>query len=334
MAEPADQTILQRMARSAQPTATRSGTPSAGDVAAALSRAASATIGLSATVAAARAGQVPRGDVAADVGEGHMLVVLEGAEGQKGALILDPSALAAAVEQQTLGHVTPQVPVGRAPTATDAALAAAWIDGALGALAADRDTDGEDAVAWQFGAQVANPRALGLVLEAARFHRIAVTLTLGADPECSKIGQVVLALPVAVPRPAAPAAPPPGRSADLERAVLAAPAQLRAVLDRQSLALSRIRTLSEGDRLTVPMRALTEVRIEAIDGRVIARAALGQSGGFRAVRIHGDPALAQTAPNPLPDGGAVADGTRTAPHPGPASQTDPVPDLPVLSDTG
>jgi flagellar motor switch protein FliM len=79
----------------------------------------------------------------------------------------------------------------------------------------------------------------------------------------------------------------------LETAVMRAPASLRAELGRLTLPLSEVLDLGVGGALTLPLSALEEVRLTALDGTEQAVGRLGQSRGMRAIRLT---ALPSTSP--------------------------------------
>jgi flagellar motor switch protein FliM len=83
----------------------------------------------------------------------------------------------------------------------------------------------------------------------------------------------------------------------LSASVMRAPASLRAELGRVTMPLSKVLELGVGGALTLPLSALEEVQLAALDGTVQAVGRLGQSRGMRAVRLTSWPN--GKTPNPI-----------------------------------
>jgi len=251
-----------------------------------------------------------------------LLAVLEGPAEGLGLAAIAPSLLAALIEVQTTGRLSPAPPAARRATRTDAVMVAGFIDHALAGF--EEILAELPEIVWAGGFRYASylddPRPLGLLLEDIAFRVLQLDLALGQGGE--RTGGLVLALPAngrgAAPRPAAGAnaqagAPAAGSladakrwSKDMERVVLQAPAVLDAVLHRLTLPLSAVLALAPGAELPVPLAALEDLRVEGQGGRLLARGRLGQNRGFRAVRLVNEaaepapaaPALATAATEP------------------------------------
>ncbi len=74
-------------------------------------------------------------------------------------------------------------------------------------------------------------------------------------------------------------------AAAMAAAVGLAPAELHAVLHRMRLSLRQVDGFHVGQVIALPGITVGSVRLEATDGRLLARARLGQMAGLRAVRV-------------------------------------------------
>jgi len=213
-----------------------------------------------------------------------LLLLLDGPEGALGVVAVDRQVMTGLIEVQTIQQVT-QMPIeeDRVVTPTDAAMVAPLIDGALAQMAeslADSplhfQIDG-----YRFGAQIEDPRAASLLLDAAAYRafRADVDLALGR-----RKGRVSIILPDRKPkrRNTQQAEDDPGPYSDLLSRV---PARLDAVLTRITLPLSRAGTLKPGDMLRLSPDALDRVEVFAGQGHLVAKGRLGQLNGCRAVRL-------------------------------------------------
>lgn len=218
-----------------------------------------------------------------------LIAVLDGPRDGLGLLVISPDVLAAMIEQQTIGRVTPQAAVARKPTRTDAAMVAGMIDAALSGLeqALAEETDLTWAGGFRYASFLDDPRPLGLLLDDAAYRvlRAEVSLGLGA-----KTGVILLALP-AEGRGRAPAklavkvAAGPDFTEVLAETLGGAGCVLDAVLTRVSLPLSTVMGLAVGEVLALPVAALGRIVLESIDGQRLAEGRLGQNRGMRALRL-------------------------------------------------
>jgi len=220
-----------------------------------------------------------------------------------------------------MGRLGAHAPPPRKPTRTDASMSAGVLDRIL--------IEFEEALAemaeitWAGGFRYASflddPRPLGLLLEECAYRVFDVQLALGSAGE--REGGFLLALPAVGrgpgPRRAgalpiasdtvaggavteATSAPESDDWPDqMARSVMGTQVTLEAVLHRVTLPLQAVLSFQPGTVLPVPMAALESLSIEGAGRRKIARARLGQSGGFRAARLvmgDADGALDEAAP--------------------------------------
>lgn len=302
-------TVLQRKLASARNDAPTGGRSALRALRRALPKAAADAADMALSVTGGTQDRILREDIAGRIGDdGALLVLLDGAAGQTGAIWLDRAIVAAIVEQQTTGRISTRPPPDRPCTSTDAALAAPLIDALLSLVedlvevAADRAC----LTGYRFGARVEDAAAVVLAVEADRLR----VFTLGvAVAEGTVQGAITLALPEA---PAAPEADGPDareKSAATARGMQTfgtIRAELTAAICRLHLPLEMVATLQVGDRLDLPDTRLDMTELVTIAGASAGMGQLGQSGGFRAVRlVDRDPRTSHT--RPVPDEPFTAD---------------------------
>jgi flagellar motor switch protein FliM len=258
-----------------------------------LPRLAADGIGLELTVAGVTEQTVDlHAELASD--DGALLLFLTDAYGAPGGLaVADAPLVTALVEVQTTGRVTSARRDPRRPTAVDAALVRHALDGWLAGLA---DARGEVTAPSVLG-QAPDVRAALLKLEEGRWTETHVDLDLGGG---KRAGRLTLYLPIAQEaRPDDPAA--------LHDMVRPVETVMEAVLCRLRLPLRSVLTLAPGQVVPLPGVSVRRIALEAPLGRPLAQVHLGQSRGFRAVRIlppdaTDDPGLAhRPAPRPAGD---------------------------------
>lgn len=198
-----------------------------------------------------------------------------------GLAVIDLSGFSALVEAMTIGRLATRAPAPRRATSTDSALLTGFLDTVLS------DLGGDPAGLRRCGRAVPDHRLIGVLLEDGGFDLVALTARLACGP-VSRPMRLMLALPrgtaeIAATRDAEPAAPP--WTAALEAAVMAAPASLRAELGRITLPLAEVLELGVGSALVLPLSALEDIQLVALDGSAQASGRLGQSRGNRAIRL-------------------------------------------------
>lgn len=232
----------------------------------------------------------------------------EGSE-TRGIIVCDAGLCGAAVEIQTTGKVAPRANEPRPITLADAALVRPFFVGLLEELlqttprtVLDGWTDGTGVLT-----RLAGPRSTGFVLPDQIYRVIRVTLSIAAG---ERQGEVILALPpqaAAQPVMPQPKVPQSNWAEEFPRAVLAAPACLNAVLHQFNLPLHVATQLKVGQLLPLSGCTVGTVRLVSPDGRMVARARLGQVAGQVAVRVEDSATLdlrdlppQATAEAPLP----------------------------------
>ncbi|QRF67288.1 FliM/FliN family flagellar motor C-terminal domain-containing protein [Ponticoccus alexandrii] len=223
--------------------------------------------------------------VVAALTPGDLLLLLDGPDGALGLVLVDRQVMTGLIEVQTIQQVT-QMPLvaERDLTATDAAMMAPLLDGALDRLAdslADHPLHGQ-LQGYRFGAMVEDARTAALLLDGAAYRVFTVDIDLALG---RRRGLLKLILPERKPRRGADAPPPDDLPGPHEALLSRVPAKLNAVLTRVRLPLNKARDLKPGDLLPLAPDALDRVEVMAGTGHLVARGRLGKVNGLRAVRL-------------------------------------------------
>ena len=252
-----------------------------------LTRAVEGAAGLKVTVLSVSEAPGVLDDVVAAVGTEDLVLGLNGAGGLLGVAVLDRELRSAFVEAQTMGRLSTMPAPDRPVSVADAALATPVVDAFLVELSMAAGPTALDGWTTEVsaGARVDGARGTGLKLAENTYRIATMTVDLGiADRE----GRLTVALPMS----RAPLAEKPNKaewSVEMEKAVLASSASLRAVLHRLDLPLDRAESLNVGDVLPLGGASLGALRLEAEGGLLAGHARLGQVHGMKAVRV-GPPA--------------------------------------------
>jgi len=218
-----------------------------------------------------------------------LLVLLDGPHGTVAVVALDADLVGAIIQQQTMVNVTRPVAEPRIMTRTDAAMVAPLLDAVLQRSAALLETDAERQVfdGFKFGARVEDVRTLGLMLEAQDYWMFSLSADISGGV---RQAEMLFCLPIPVTRQhqIADTADHPDAQPTLNPLIMSASAELTAVLCKLRLPLSEVQAFGVGDVIPVARAALGETGLHAQTGRRICRAQLGQSGGYRALKLVGD----------------------------------------------
>ncbi|PID36529.1 MAG: flagellar switch protein FliM [Rhodobacterales bacterium] len=230
--------------------------------------------------------------------ENGLLALLEGPEGRFGLLVLDPQALAALIEMQTMGRVLPRPAPPRVPTRTDAIMCADFIDRVLelleGRVTEAALPDAPALTGFRYALALPDLRAVQLTLEDIPFRHFAAPLDLANG---AKTGHLHLILPAELAAKPRAAAEDPERRAAYQQRMMRVEAQLTAVLHRVTLPLAAVNRLEIGAQLDIPQEAIRQITLEDCHQNPVAKGRLGQAHGFQALRINPpDPPLAAVAP--------------------------------------
>ncbi len=248
----------------------------------AVPRAAEDTLGVQASVLRVEESREVRDKLAGLVAENALIVLIEGAEERFGVAIVSPPVLSGFIEATTTGRIASRPVTPRVPTRTDAMIVADLLDAVLERFEANlaEMEDAPNLAGYRYAAPLGDARAMALTLADGPYSIYQLTLDLGGGV---RQGEIAVAFPVA-PKGTARQDVAAFQHALAEN-VMSAPSELEAVLHRVQMPLSQVTRLQAGDVLRVPLSALAAVHVAAVGGPEVARARLGQQGGFRAVRV-------------------------------------------------
>ncbi len=254
----------------------------------ALARAAEKDFGIGLEVRSVAQRKLLHEELAEYLNPSSLMAILEGADGEPGALSVDIQLLAGFVEHQTLGRVFPMPSEGREPTRVDAALIAPLIDDAI--VCFRNLLEEEQAPKWlqayEFGAMTAGPRTLALALTSHEFYFFELEIALEGG---AKVGRLQLGFPDHMPIEEHEAEGEPNQPASVEfqHGVLQASTELDAVLVRLKMPITKLQSLAVGQSLTFPEKVLKDTVLETTGREEVARVQFGQINGMRAVRLRG-----------------------------------------------
>ena len=289
----------------------------------------------------------------AELDKNDLLVLVDGPFGAVGGVVMGAGLVAALVQQQTTGKVTPPSENARRLTATDASLCAPLMDmlfqKANGLLETDRDR--ADLGLYRFGARAENKRLFELALEEPEYHVLRLTIDVAGGVLQSALTLILPMRNVVDPEllgcsenEDAQVAP----AITLEPTVLGLQAELSVMLCDISVPLDRVSALQTGDILKVPPEAFEGARLLCRGNKYIASGAVGQMDGQRAFMITDPLARQAGAENPAINASDVAPNVKETDVPrellkaGPADVSVPeplftegeeaLPELPDLAD--
>ncbi|OED49994.1 hypothetical protein AB838_03955 [Rhodobacteraceae bacterium (ex Bugula neritina AB1)] len=236
-----------------------------------------------AVLAARQSNRVPE-DLAEQLSDKDLLVVLDCPHGRLGAASMDAATVTALIQQQTIGTVAGKAPDERNYTPTDAAMTSDFLERTFTkvvAMLADQ-TDQALFTGYRFGAQVENVRSLVLGMEAEDYRIIELTLDLAC-------GAMQGVMKLILPEPTAEelqgghgSANGPSLGANLD----SMRAELTAVLCKMRVPVQTFAGLRIGDTIPLDSAYLYETDLLTIGGSSVAQGRLGQMKGSRAVRLN------------------------------------------------
>ena len=322
MSDAGDLSAMRRKAGAGRPPPEIGRTTAATALRVAVAQAAEDVAALVALAAGVQEDRVVREGFINALPEHALLALCEDAAGRFGMVVMDPQALAALIEIQTTGRVVPHKAEPRAPTRTDAILAADFINRMLELfteLVEEADLPVLPAIeGFRYSLPMADSRAVSMTLEDIPYRLFTLTMDLGSG---AKEGQLLLLFPFDPPRRAA--ALKPGEDGEtVGDAVMDTHAEMHAVLHRLELPLTEVVGLEVGALVPVPRAALTRVSLEGVTGEEISSGRLGQVGGHRAVRIN----------DGVPDDVAVDAGLGASPMAAPPPAATGPGDMPAIGD--
>ncbi|MFT4961092.1 MAG: flagellar motor switch protein FliM [Paracoccaceae bacterium] len=223
-------------------------------------------------------------EVANYIRDDWLLLLLDGSEGQIGAMLFDPNSIAALIQHQTMGAVSGGATDDRAFTETDAAMVAPLVDAML-TKARELVQVPMDALclgSYCFGARSEDARSLALTLEADHYRvfELALDFTGGIVQ-----GAACLILPE--PPEPKPTKSSKNRGPRMDRAVGGASAEINAVICRMRITLAELSAMTPGDVVPLTTGQFNKTELLTLSGQRITTGQLGQASGFRAIRLAG-----------------------------------------------
>lgn len=229
-------------------------------------------------------------DLVDAVGDDWLLLFLTGPDGVAAAC-LDPNAVSAILQTQTIGQVTETAPEARAFTNTDAAMTAPLLEAALAKAAelAENASDEVGLIGYEYMSRAQDLRSVCLTLVEDMYCGFELTVDLAGG---IRQGHIFVLLPRQSSQVEDCLIPEADEGPSLEQSSGVVRAELNAVLCRMSVPLSDLSGLSAGDILPLQHARLDRTEILAIDRSRTAVGRLGQCGGLRAVRVNEQAPLA------------------------------------------
>jgi len=200
-------------------------------------------------------------------------------------LAMESGLVAAVVQKQTIGEISPDPPPMRKFTDTDAAIVAPLAEEMLarGVHLVEEPEDKARLSGYEFLSRAGGPGALSLSLVQDAYDVFDLTVEFGGGV---RQGVISLFLPAQTAKSDSTAEHSAEGAAKLADASGVLRAELTAVLARLHLPLSELSSLVEGQELPLLSARLERIAMQAIDRSWVATGRLGQCGGMRAVRLN------------------------------------------------
>ncbi|MFT7136412.1 MAG: flagellar motor switch protein FliM [Akkermansiaceae bacterium] len=225
--------------------------------------------------------------------EDHLMVLLDGPGGARGAAMVDAAFVGGLIQQQTMGSVQPFKADGpaRTMTTTDASLIEPFINILLERAAPLPETEDERRLmtGFKFGAKAQDIRLLMLALEDKEYQILRLTLDLAQG---TRQGELLFCLPVPKPPPKIedPHSEDDEDAADegsktLCENVLSLKANLIVSLTQLQLPIRAAGALQVGQVLELGRVSFSDAQIRTLEGRILGHGVLGQRDGMRALRV-------------------------------------------------
>ena len=263
-----------------------------------MAKCADTLLGIAISVSTVEQTSVSAHDIPGELGDDGLLILLDGAGGQCGAVKLDMEFTAALIEAQIIGAVrdTPAQP--RAYTRTDAAMVAPFLNAVLNSFDEQLQAYQEhySPAGLRFGDKAEDARTLGLALEGGQFDMFRLTSDIENGAKGGVISFLVPHRPVPRPGKIEPETGQAAPAQSLEQNALQAQVALDAVVARLSLPLRDVCALKAGQVLTIAPESIKETLLVAPPRHLVAEVQLGQLNGVRAVRLLGEGAMMQPEP--------------------------------------
>lgn len=219
------------------------------------------------------------------IGQGNLLLVLDGPNGSRGAFVLKPGLLQSIIEMITLGQLSGLAPIERRMTRTDAAIVEPFVNAVLQRLLQANlpDKISKTVKGFSFGAIAPDLHNLGNLLDETEFSVFEMNFKI---PGGSHETGLVLAFPSVSlsPEKTSNQWHDCDWSARLEKTVCSARMDLRVAAHHVQIPYEAVESLAVGQVMVLPESPFDNVSLVK-SGSIIARGRLGQLNGMRALKV-------------------------------------------------
>lgn len=229
--------------------------------------------------------RLPHRALQATLDDQSLLAILEGQNGEPGAMAMDMQVLAGLVEHQTLGQVIPTPVSERVPTKVDAALITPFMEDALMRFVRMLGEEGEPPYwlqHYKFGAMTMDTRTLSLAMTAQDYHMFVLDVTVAKG---KKSGTMALIFPDIEVLTADAEEDELTNVEKFQSTVKQATTTLNVVVGRLKMPISAVQGLQVGEMLQLPDDPMASAQLESLAGEQVAEVKLGQLDGMRAICV-------------------------------------------------
>lgn len=259
--------------------------------------------------------------------ENRLYMLIQTVDERLGIAIPDAALLASLIEIQTIGEVSPHQPTERRPTRTDASLVEPFLDAVLAEFVQQFAGKEEQPQfhGFTYYRVIEDQRHLPLILPEDNYACFDLAVDLGQIAKPAKMKLCFPSLPVDT-RASEDIGPSQKWTDILEAGVMGAEVEIDVTLHTFKMPLDEIPNLVVGYQIMLPRTSVNSLKVKGSDGDVVAQGSLGQSNGFRAVRIsaQGAEMQAQLQPSMAQNGGNPLEAMGTLEGPVPVTKTDAV----------
>lgn len=224
------------------------------------------------------------------MGEAVLLIPCTAPDGAEGFVALSHGGMTGLVEKTTTGRIAPTAPDPRSASSIDHLLCRGFVERFFEAWS--ELLSGTAHEAWVGGYAPSEMMIQPDVMSVSAPDVAYKAFVVQASFDGARDATIWVALPRTRPRPQQHVEPGEGERSvgewakDWREAVLESPAELDAVLCKLELSLDEVRRWAPGDRVSVPLSALSTVSLGRRNGPAVATARLGQARGVRALRLN------------------------------------------------
>lgn len=286
MADPDILSVLQRKAGAGRPPSGISPLTTTGALGNALRRAGQDVAAIPIAAQSVVEDKAVLDEVLDDLPQQALICLVEGPNSAFGMIILDRLLMAGLVEALTIGKVSQGAAPDRAPSRTDAAICADFVDRALECFEVEVSQAGLDiaprVTGFRYAMPFMDPLVIPLTLENVIYRTFRAELDLAGG---AKQGALTLILPYEPPAKSKRDAGNDATGRTIADVAMTCQAELRAVLHQVQLPVTDVAKMEVGMVIPVPLHAVGQVDLLDPEGGVVTTCRLGQIRGQRALRI-------------------------------------------------